>query len=58
MEPMVKRIVNRLLHCVIKNVNIVAKERGAGEAAKMVEEIVQHADEIISEAGGREDAGQ
>jgi glutamyl-tRNA reductase len=58
MEPMVKRIVNRLLHCVIKNINIVAKEHGACEAAKMVEDIVQHADEIISEGGDKEDAGQ
>jgi glutamyl-tRNA reductase len=58
MEPMVNRIVNRLLHCVIKNVNIVAKERGASEAAKMVEEIVEHADEIISEGGDKEDAGR
>jgi glutamyl-tRNA reductase len=48
MEPMVKRIVNRLLHCVIKNVNVVAKEHGPSEAAKMVDGIVQHADEIIS----------
>jgi len=57
MEPMVNRIVNRLLHCVIKNVNIVAKERGPSEAAKMVEDIVQHADEIISELDDKEDAG-
>lgn len=56
MEPMVNRIVNRLLHCVIKNVNVVAKERGPSEAAKMVEDIVEHADEIISERGDKEDA--
>ncbi|UCE47075.1 MAG: glutamyl-tRNA reductase, partial [Phycisphaerales bacterium] len=37
MEEMVNRIVNKLLHCVIKNVNIVAKENGATEAAKLVD---------------------
>ncbi|MHC4149533.1 MAG: glutamyl-tRNA reductase, partial [Planctomycetota bacterium] len=56
MEPMVKRIVNRLLHCVIKNVDVVAKEYGPSEAAKMVDGIVQHADEIISEQDNEEEA--
>ena len=54
MEPMVKRIVNRLLHCVIKNVNVVAKEHGPGEAAKLVDSIVQHAEEIKSEIDNRD----
>jgi len=49
MEPMVKRIVNRLLHCVIQNVNTVAKEYGQSEATKFVDSIVQHAKEIESE---------
>jgi glutamyl-tRNA reductase len=58
MEAMVNRVVNKLLHCVIKNVNIVAKENGATEAAKLVDSIVRHAEEIISEPAGKEDAKQ
>jgi glutamyl-tRNA reductase len=41
----VNRIVNRLLHSVIKDVNTVAKEQGPDEAAKLIEQIVQQADE-------------
>ena len=55
MEPMVNRIVNKLLHCVIKNVNTVAKEHGPGEAAKLVDSIVRQAEEISSEANDKED---
>jgi len=58
MEDMVNRVVNKLLHCVIKNVNIVAKENGATEAAKMVDSIVRQAEEIMSEPGGKEDVKQ
>ena len=58
MEDMVNRVVNKLLHCVIKNVNIIAKENGATEAAKMVDSIVRQAEEIISEPGDKEDAKQ
>ncbi len=58
MEAMVNRVVNKLLHCVIKNVNIVAKENGATEAAKMVDSIVRQAEEIMSEPGGKEDLKQ
>jgi len=50
MEAMVNRVVNKLLHCVIKNVNIVAKESGPGEAAKLIDTIVRQAEEISSEA--------
>jgi len=55
MEDMVNRVVNKLLHCVIKNVNIVARENGATEAAKMVDSIVRQAEEIMSEPGDKED---
>ena len=58
MEAMVNRVVNKLLYCVIKNVNIVARENGATEAAKMVDSIVRQAEEIMSEPGGKEDAKQ
>lgn len=51
MEEMVNRVVNKLLHCVIQNVNIVAKENGPTEAAKLIDTIVRQAEEISSEAG-------
>jgi glutamyl-tRNA reductase len=50
-ESMVHRIVNKVLHCVIKNVNKVAKEQGPAEAAKLVDSIVRRAEEISSEPG-------
>jgi len=49
MKTMVNRIVNKLLHCVIKNVNGVAKKHGTTEAAKLVDSIVRQAEEISSE---------
>lgn len=55
-ETMVKRIVNRLLHCVIKNVDVVAQKHGSAEAAKLVNGIVQEAEEISSGADDNEDA--
>ncbi len=55
MEAMVNRVVNKLLHCVIKNVNTVAKENGATEAARLVDSIVRQAEEIMAESGNRED---
>jgi glutamyl-tRNA reductase len=54
MEEMVNRVVNKLLHCVIKNVNDVAKENGPTEAAKLVDAIVRQAEEITSEPNGQE----
>ena len=47
-EATVGRIVNKMLHCVISNINIVAKEQGAGEAAKLAGSIVRHAEEIVA----------
>jgi glutamyl-tRNA reductase len=55
MEAMVKRIVNKLLHCVIKNVNTVAKENGASEAARLVDSIVRQAEEIAAEPSDKKD---
>jgi len=55
MEAMVKRIVNKLLHCVIKNVDIVAKENGATEAARLVDSIVRQAEEIAAEPDDKKD---
>jgi glutamyl-tRNA reductase len=48
MEASVGRIVNKLLHCVVKNINTVAKEQGATEAAKLASSIVEHAEKIVA----------
>ncbi|MHC4805946.1 MAG: hypothetical protein ACYTBX_06730 [Planctomycetota bacterium] len=49
MEAMTNRIVNKLLHCVIKNVNVVAKKHGPAAAAKLADSIVRQAEEISAE---------
>jgi len=46
MEAMVNRVVNKLLHCVIKNVNVVANEAGPTEAARLVDTILREAREL------------
>jgi hypothetical protein len=46
MEAMVNRVVNKLSHCVIKNVNVVANEAGPTEAAKLIDTILQQAEEM------------
>ena len=53
MEATVGRIVNKLLHCVIKNINTVAKKQGTGEAAELASSIVKHAGEIVSDTSKR-----
>ena len=53
-KVLVDRIVNKLLHCLIKNVNVVAKEHGQSEAAKLVDSIVKQAAEISAESTGKE----
>jgi glutamyl-tRNA reductase len=54
LETMVNRVVNKLLHCVIKNVDEVARENGADEAAKLVDTIVRQAEAISAEAKDKE----
>jgi glutamyl-tRNA reductase len=46
LEEMVDRVVNKLLHCVIHNVNTVAKEASPTEAARLVDTILRQAREI------------
>lgn len=61
MEAMVNRVVNKLLHCVIKNVDMVAKESGPTEAARLIDAIVRQAEEISAESsngGKKEDTQQ
>jgi glutamyl-tRNA reductase len=50
LEEMVNRVVNKLMHCVIQNVNTVAKEAGPTEAAKLVDSILRQAHEIACAA--------
>ncbi|MBN1508861.1 MAG: glutamyl-tRNA reductase [Sedimentisphaerales bacterium] len=55
LEETIDRVVNKLLHCVIQNVNVVAKEAGPAEAAKLVDTILRQAREISchpSDQGG------
>jgi len=54
MEAMVDRIVNKLLHCVIRNVNVVAKKHGPAEAAKLADSIVRQAEKITAELDNEE----
>ncbi len=49
MNSAVDRIVNKLLHCVIKNIDVVAKEHGTAEAAKLARSIVKHAEDIVAD---------
>jgi glutamyl-tRNA reductase len=55
LEAMVHRIVNKMLHCVIKNVDVIAKKNGPAEAAKFVGNIARQAEEITSELTGKGD---
>jgi len=50
LETMVNRIVNKLLHCVISNVESTAKKDSPTEAARMVSNIVRQAEKISDEA--------
>ncbi len=56
LEAKVNRIVNKLLHCVIKNVDTVARENGVTEAAKLVNSIVRQAEAITSGSSDKKDA--
>ena len=56
LEAMVNRVVNKLVHCVIKNVDEVARHNGAGEAAKLVDTIVRQAEAIMAEPKDKEGA--
>ena len=49
LEAMVNRVVSKLLHCVISNVDTVTKKHGPTEAAKLVDSIVRQAEKISSE---------
>ncbi|MBL7106899.1 MAG: glutamyl-tRNA reductase [Phycisphaerae bacterium] len=50
-ELIVKHIVNKSLHCVIKNVDLVAHQHSPAEAAKLIDNIMQQAEDISRRAG-------
>ena len=50
MEAMINRVVNKLVHCVIHNVNLVARDNGPAEAARLLDSIVRRAEEIASQS--------
>ncbi len=49
MEASMGRVVNKLCHCVIKNIDILSKEHGPEEAEKFAHNILENAKQIISE---------
>ena len=48
LETTVNRIVNKLLHCVISHVESTAKNENPGEAARLIQNIMSHAEKIVS----------
>jgi len=54
-EPMVKRVVNRMLYRVIKNIDTVAQKQGPDEAVKMLNGIIKKAEEISCGSKSNED---
>jgi glutamyl-tRNA reductase len=49
MDASLGRVVNKLCHCVIKNIDILSREHGAEEARKFAQNILENAKHIISE---------
>ena len=55
LEAMITRVVNKLVHCVIKDVDAVAQQDGPAEAARLIDDIVRHAEAISAKTSGKED---
>jgi glutamyl-tRNA reductase len=49
LNPMVNRVVNKILFCFIKYINATAKEKGIAEAKNVVKQIVTQAGQITAE---------
>lgn len=47
LEPMVQRVTNKILFCLVKHINTTAKEKGTREAARIVEQLKSQADQIV-----------
>ncbi len=46
MDATVSRVVNKLLHCMIQKIDHVANEQGPGDAVKLAEDILEHAERV------------
>ena len=49
-EAIVERIINRLAHGLIEDINVVAKRHGQEEAAKLVNSILERAEDLCAAA--------
>lgn len=49
MDASLRRIVNKLCHCIINNIDLISKERGSEEAEKFTENIVANAHKILND---------
>lgn len=49
MDAAINRIVNKLLHCVIRNIELVADQHSPTDATRLAESILEHAESIIDE---------
>ncbi|MBW8035874.1 MAG: glutamyl-tRNA reductase [Planctomycetes bacterium] len=49
MDGTVSRVVNKILHCVIRNIDHVALQHSPTDAVKLAESILEHAENIIDE---------
>lgn len=49
MEASMARVVNKLCHCVIKNIDVLSKEHGAGEAERFAQSILASAMQLVDE---------
>ncbi|MHC4881913.1 MAG: glutamyl-tRNA reductase [Planctomycetota bacterium] len=50
MESSMNRIINKLCHCVIKNIDIISKEHSSEEAEQLARNILADAQGILSES--------
>ncbi len=49
MEASIRRVVSKLCHCVIKNIDLLSREHGPEEAQRFAQHILDNAQQIISE---------
>ena len=50
MENSMNRIVNKLCHCIIKNIDIISKEHSSEEAEQLARNILADAQGILLES--------
>lgn len=49
LEFSVRSVVNKLAHCIVKNIEFLAKKQGSSEAQRLAQGIVEHAQRLISD---------